>query len=65
MIPLEKISKIINTYSVGIADQTSMNLWKKRSVLPPKYPWIAPAETPIIIEKKVKVKPNKIDILNP
>ena len=31
-------------------------------MFPPKYPCIAPALTPIIIEKKVNVRPNNIEI---
>ena len=42
-----------------------MNLWNVKSIIPPKYPWIAPAAIPMIELSEVKIRPNKIEILNP
>ena len=52
-------------YKEGVAPQTSINLWKIRSIQPPKKPWIAPAAIPIIEEISVTTIAKKTDNLKP
>ena len=49
--PWKSDEKIIRRYNSGIELQISINLCKNKSVLPAKYPWIAPKKIPIVDPK--------------
>ena len=58
-------ANIIKIYSSGIDPQISIKRCKYRSVLPAKYPWIAPKNNPMIMPIAVKARAKITDNLKP
>src|SRR5262249_38146241 len=56
---------ISSRYSEGTDVQISIRRWKMRSVQPPKYPWMAPAATPMTDDTMVKARPNSTEMRKP
>ena len=58
-------ANIIRIYNSGMDPHISMNLCKYKSVLPAKYPCMAPKNNPITIPIAVRAIANMTDNLNP